>query len=48
VKKKSIKKMSLTRETVRVLNERDLSKKELAAVAGGASSVPYIGCTTLL
>jgi hypothetical protein len=48
VKKKSVKKMNLSRETVRLLNEQDLSQKELAQVAGGASSVPYIGCTTLL
>jgi hypothetical protein len=49
VKKNGIqKKLSLSRETLRKLNERELSQKELGEVVGGASSVPYIGCTTLL
>jgi hypothetical protein len=48
VKKKSVKKMNLSRETVRLLNDRELSQKELAQVGGGITSVPYIGCTTLL
>jgi hypothetical protein len=49
VKKNGIKKkLSLSRETIRRLNQTELSQKELGQVAGGASSVPYIGCTTLL
>jgi hypothetical protein len=44
VKKESIKKMDLTRETVRVLNKPDLSQKELSKVAGGTLSASSSAC----